>query len=292
MPLENIVQILKVGFSGFVFLLVYFGYRLLRKEQDREIVRQQILKEIHIFMGISIVLAVLVGGFDLFKLITSNNDEISIIRQTLDSRNAVIQTLENEKEDLQNTIDVLEKNQLTRDQKIKLGLYYSQLDPTDKDKIRRRDPQKARELLFPILRENNSLGQDIKLKIIDALIFIREKIVAPEDFESLIKQIDIIKSNSQEKEVNFAQVYWAYTYRLTGSELIAARKKSLEHFLKASGKYNYKFTENDKETIKELINTLINYDGYLTSISSDLKNAVDDNDSDEIKEYFDDWVIL
>ncbi|KAB2887725.1 MAG: hypothetical protein F9K32_18990 [Desulfobulbaceae bacterium] len=55
----NIVEILKVGLPGLVFLLSMFSYRLLAKEQEKEHPKPAMLNSIKRFMNVNIILAVL-----------------------------------------------------------------------------------------------------------------------------------------------------------------------------------------------------------------------------------------
>jgi hypothetical protein len=58
-----IVDILRVGLSGFVFLLCAMAYRLLRAEQCRAHPSSSMLATINRYMWQSIICALLVGGF-------------------------------------------------------------------------------------------------------------------------------------------------------------------------------------------------------------------------------------
>lgn len=55
----NIVEILKVGLPGLVFLLCYMSYRLLSKEQGKNEPNPSMLKSIKAYMLINILLAIL-----------------------------------------------------------------------------------------------------------------------------------------------------------------------------------------------------------------------------------------
>jgi hypothetical protein len=55
----NIIEILKLGLPGLVFLLATLSYRLLSEEQDKPQPNPSILKSIRNFMWINVVLAVL-----------------------------------------------------------------------------------------------------------------------------------------------------------------------------------------------------------------------------------------
>jgi len=55
----NIVEILKVGLPGLVFLLSMLSFRLLSKEQEKNAPSEGILSSIKIFMCINVALAVL-----------------------------------------------------------------------------------------------------------------------------------------------------------------------------------------------------------------------------------------
>lgn len=55
----NIIEILKLGLPGLVFLLSLLSFRLLTKEQDKKCPSQPILKSVKQFMHVNIFLAVL-----------------------------------------------------------------------------------------------------------------------------------------------------------------------------------------------------------------------------------------
>jgi len=59
--LELIVDILQVGFSGFVFLMALFSYKLIRREQDRDgAPREKILNQLSSFRLWAFLVALLV----------------------------------------------------------------------------------------------------------------------------------------------------------------------------------------------------------------------------------------
>jgi len=62
-----IVDILKVGLIGLAFLFFLLAWNLLRKEQQKDPPRPPILGMIRTFMLLSIVLVVIVGGFEVVK---------------------------------------------------------------------------------------------------------------------------------------------------------------------------------------------------------------------------------
>jgi len=60
-----VVEILKVGLSGFVFLLSWMAYRLLRAEQSAKARDANMIHAINRYMWQSFFCAILVGGFSL-----------------------------------------------------------------------------------------------------------------------------------------------------------------------------------------------------------------------------------
>ena len=70
--LDIVVKILKIGLSGFVFLLVFMAFRLLRKEQNVDTPRPIFLKKISQFMWISVVLVIIVGVFSFSETLLKN----------------------------------------------------------------------------------------------------------------------------------------------------------------------------------------------------------------------------
>ena len=57
--MENVLDILKLGLPGLVFLLSAFSYRLLTKEQDKEHPSPAILKTIKQYIYVNVALAIL-----------------------------------------------------------------------------------------------------------------------------------------------------------------------------------------------------------------------------------------
>lgn len=55
----NILEILKLGFPGLVFILCLFSYRLLSQEQKKAVPNNQVLKSIKCYMYVNILLAIL-----------------------------------------------------------------------------------------------------------------------------------------------------------------------------------------------------------------------------------------
>jgi len=60
-----VVDILKLGLTGLVFLLMYMGYRLLHQEQLKEKPDQELLKKASLFVWQSIAVACLVAATEL-----------------------------------------------------------------------------------------------------------------------------------------------------------------------------------------------------------------------------------
>lgn len=65
--MEYVTDILKIGLSGFVFLLVWFAYKLLRREQEKKTPSTRILTSVRNYLWMSVILAVLVGTFGLVE---------------------------------------------------------------------------------------------------------------------------------------------------------------------------------------------------------------------------------
>ena len=65
MSLDVVLEILKLGLPGLVFLFSFLAFRLLAREQDRERPRTQVLAQIKTFMGLNLVFALLTFGSPL-----------------------------------------------------------------------------------------------------------------------------------------------------------------------------------------------------------------------------------
>lgn len=66
---NHIVEILKLGLSGLVFLLTLLTFRLLKIEQGKNNPRENILKSIKSFSRVTLIAALLVGVFGLLEII-------------------------------------------------------------------------------------------------------------------------------------------------------------------------------------------------------------------------------
>jgi hypothetical protein len=73
MHIGAVVDILKVGLSGLVFLLAYLSYRMLQKEQEKPKADPRIIKVIQFFMWQALASALLVAGLNLAGLVTRSH---------------------------------------------------------------------------------------------------------------------------------------------------------------------------------------------------------------------------
>ena len=69
----DIVKILGIGLSGLVFLLTVMSYFIIKKEQERELIRPLLIKTVFGFMAINI-LAILIVGFFSLPLMKENSE--------------------------------------------------------------------------------------------------------------------------------------------------------------------------------------------------------------------------
>lgn len=84
----NVVDILKVGLSGLVFLLAYMAYRLLSRLQTKDLDRSssdQALKIMRSYLWLSIALVLIVGGFSIIELVIKKNDPRDVLQGCRDS---------------------------------------------------------------------------------------------------------------------------------------------------------------------------------------------------------------
>lgn len=79
---EFVVNILKVGLPGLVFLLSFLSYNLLNKEQSKETPRAIMLKYIEHFMYVSIVLAILTASAPLIEYQLGKKEKIDSFQAT------------------------------------------------------------------------------------------------------------------------------------------------------------------------------------------------------------------
>ncbi|MEE9523875.1 MAG: hypothetical protein V3V59_03880 [Thermodesulfovibrionales bacterium] len=250
-----VVEILKVGLSGLVFLIALLGYQLLRKEQEKDEPRDKILKTVLVFVLLCFIMALIVGGIELVKFFTdsTSNSQDTAIKEKLEKKDLMITARKEQINGLESKIAELQGKQLTLQQKIDLGLYYTY--PASDNKIEKRDSKKAREYLLYALNEHDKdLNEPRKAEIVEGLVRIREKITVTEDFVFLLKKIEEYRYGI-EKELDLAKVYWAFA-NSESRKITKRRRKSLEHFMRAACEFEENISGNDQKDIKTLIEVL------------------------------------
>jgi len=93
--MSNAASILGYGAIGLGFLLAYLAYRLLLKEQSRDITRDSILRAIYIFEAFCVVLVVLGSVLQY-----SNNEDKAMAGSVSDKNKTIYAELESTKESL------------------------------------------------------------------------------------------------------------------------------------------------------------------------------------------------
>ena len=66
----DIVEILKVGLSGLVFLLAFMAYRLLALEQKKKKADPKFLRNVRLFSWQCVFLVLLLAGINIFERVT------------------------------------------------------------------------------------------------------------------------------------------------------------------------------------------------------------------------------
>lgn len=110
MPWDKIVPILQTGLAGLAFLLAFLSYRIISAEQNKDKPRTQILESARNYFILCILLATVVGGFQVTKhllspidnkLLSDCKDSFTLLRSreeraesSQDMRNAIILHLE------------------------------------------------------------------------------------------------------------------------------------------------------------------------------------------------------
>lgn len=103
----DIVEILKVGLSGLVFLLAFMAYRLLAREQKRKKADPKFLRFVQVFYWQSVFLVVLLAGINVFERIAPNppSMELQKCKESL-NRLETLSTLEDQNlEDIRDLIN-------------------------------------------------------------------------------------------------------------------------------------------------------------------------------------------
>ena len=283
-----IIEILKVGLSGLVFLIAFLGYRLLRKEQEKEVPRDKILRTVLAFMLMCFIVALMVGGVELIKFVrgSSSGPETSELSNSLKEKDVIIASLHERIAKLETQEAALYEKQLTIQQKIDLGLYYTY--PASEDRIEKRDSKKALEYLITALKvHDNDLNEPRKAEIVEGLVRIREKIAKEEDFMFLFRKIEEYRYGIT-KELDLAKVYWAFA-NSTNRNIAKRRQKSLEHFLKAASEFENNISDNDKADIITLIEVLKKNDTYMNDNGDKIIRGVEKNNKTKIRIYLEEW---
>ena len=83
---DQIIEILKLGLIGLVFVFVFFTYLLLRAEQSRDgEPSEKMLKSVRNFSIISLVCAIVVGFFSVLELtLKSGQQDCSVCKESLE----------------------------------------------------------------------------------------------------------------------------------------------------------------------------------------------------------------
>ena len=78
MQLDYVVQILQAGLAGLAFLLAFLSFKIISKEQSKEIPRSEILQSARNYFVMCIILAVIVGGFQVTQYLLESKDELRL----------------------------------------------------------------------------------------------------------------------------------------------------------------------------------------------------------------------
>jgi hypothetical protein len=90
MNLSMVVDILKVGLSGLVFLLMFLAYRLLATEQKMSAPRAAILLSVKRFLWTCVLLILLVAGTEGFERIYKPDRGAALTRQLEECRESLL----------------------------------------------------------------------------------------------------------------------------------------------------------------------------------------------------------
>lgn len=280
-----IVEILKVGFSGFAFLLALLGFKLYREEQKVAQPRERILNAAKNYMWICLAFAVLVGATGLLEIVlkrppAATAGEVGVLQQQLQESTTRAERLRSELDAANELIASLRSDQLDFKQKVDLGILYSM--PLESDLSKRRNSKKAREYLFEALADEggrlDQLSDHQILEIVDGLVRIRWQLEQESDFTALIGYIEKYKRGLA-RELDLAKVYWASTIAVR--QQTRAYQHSLEHFLRAASLFPEAFfrqpkTEIDQhiEDISKLISLLREKDSFLWRNGEEIEKAL------------------
>ena len=188
-------------------------------------------------------------------------------------------TLKNDNEALIKKIDQknkwiseLETRQLTRDQEIDLGLFYAQ--GIKSGSAEKRDPVKAKLILFPALKDSG-LNAGKRKEIIRALVGIRYQIEDKNRLEVLLKFIKEYRYGFN-LEMELALIYYALAHK--NFDAIPNSRRSFRHFLKVLINFPKEIPKVDIKNMEVLLKRLISKnlpeDKYLVTHAVELENCL------------------
>jgi len=82
----NVVEVLKVGLPGLVFLLSVLAYRLLSQVQEKDPVNLEVVRLIKSFMYINVLLAVLTGMSPLMDRLIASNEAAQPVEKVFNAK--------------------------------------------------------------------------------------------------------------------------------------------------------------------------------------------------------------
>jgi hypothetical protein len=106
---SNVLELLQLGLSGFAFLMVYLAFRLLKSEQQRDSIRNSMLRSAYVFMFVTFVFSLLVGASAIFELIrkttvAADQQDIARCRDDLGRLGAIAELKDQDVADIQTAI--------------------------------------------------------------------------------------------------------------------------------------------------------------------------------------------
>lgn len=301
-------ELLNYGAMGLGLAMAILSYRLLSEEGKREPVRPVMLTAIIIFFMLSLV--IFAGGVLIETKVLADSEPSSNPPPGSPSSSpsgpppGPLQNVigKDEIKILKKEYKNLKDNAITKEENIKLGIYYSMLKVFNKDGVRNNEVQ-AREILLKFAREahdveNTKYTTEQWNEIIRSLLWIRRYIQKEEDFklvEDLIKKrygngFDEVKQQAL-IDRSLLELYWVKAYKKNNKR--ENYEKVLYHLLRlrVSESDSFAFNNDDMSEVMTVLNKLSGLRAHkdLLDNKEELQTAFEENITEIIESFIISW---
>lgn len=231
-------------------------------------------------------------GSETDSVNSTDEEKIHVLERDISSKegmilsnDALIKDMKSEVISLEDEIDDLKLSQVSDEENINLGIYYSLLK-INSDKYRN-NSDKAKELLFNAIKKNGVSYKDERwVEIIRSLVWMREKITNNDEFDLLIELINKYYIKKYEKNLALAEVYWAYAYL---GDITNKYERSLYHWLEVSTYDEISLTEGQIKDIGFILTYLSKSNDFVEGEKDKILTALSDGNNLVIKNFNAAW---